>query len=1082
MRQKIDCFFVRLCAPMFLFLILGFSAIAQQPVTGKITNSKDGTPIGFATVTVKGTTVATVSNADGSFIINLPAGKTTLIVSSVGFTTIESQVTGGVADIKLAETTSSLDEIVVTGYTAQKKKDITGAVAVVDVKNLKAIPSGNPDQMLQGQAAGVQVITSGQPGANSQINIRGITSFGNNDPLYIIDGVQASLHDINPADIESIQVLKDAGSAAIYGVQGSNGVIVVTTKKGKGAKTSLNYDGYVGVQKPISGNPLHLLDAPEMMQLAQKVGDGTDLYGDNYTIPDYIYSDQVTGVRGTGNAGDPAVDPSKYFFDPSHAADYFIAKTNKTGTDWFHEVFKPALQQSHTISASGATDKSAYMFSLNYLDQQGTVTNTYLKRYSVRINTMTTIKNIIRIGENAYVFYKDNPQVPNLWENSIIAGVYGALPILPVHDIAGNYAGAYDGPGLGNAGNPVAGQDRSGTDKRNTWDIIGNVFAEVDLFRHFTARTSFGGTVDNQYYYNFGFTPYESFENHNLANSFTEGSLYSSTWLWTNTLSYSNVFAQKHSLKVLVGSEAKNTYARGVEGARNNYSPTLATDPYFWTLNNGTAQIVNQTYGYYAGGPVVSTSLYSIFARLDYSFNNTYLLGATFRRDGASVLAPDVRYGNFPSVSIGWRISQYDFMKNIDFISDLKLRGSWGKLGSVLNVNPANPFNAYGQSTQSSFYDINGTSNSSVPGYLQTQVGNSKTSWEEDKIVNIGLDATLFKNKLDFTAEYFDKTVDGLLFQYSFPAAGIGFATYPVVNGADIENKGFEINATYHGTATKDLKFDIGVNFTHYDNKVLAVPNPGYFDVGASRQGQLVRNMPGEPLGSFYGYKVIGIFQDSNQVKGSAFQPDAAPGRFEFADIDGNDTINANDRTAIGNPNPDFTYGLNLGVTYKNWTLSAFFYGSQGNDDYNEVRYWTDFYGTFPVTKSKDALYNSWTPSNPNAKVPILETNENQSTANASSSYFIENGSFFKCRYVKLAYDFKPNLLKHIGVNSMTMYIQALNLFTITNYSGLDPELQSAGSSNGANPGFAANASFGIDYGNYPNNQKSYLVGVSLNF
>jgi len=1065
-----------------LLFFVSYAGFAQKTVTGTITNGKDNAPIGFATITVKGTTVATVSNADGSFAINLPEGKTTLVISSIGFTTVETQAGTGPVAVKLTETTSSLDEIIVTGYTAQKKKDITGAVAVVDVKNLKAVPGGNPDQLLQGQAAGVQVITSGQPGAGSQINIRGITSFGNNDPLYIVDGVQASFHDINPNDIESIQVLKDAGSAAIYGVQGSNGVIIITTKKGKG-KSSISYDGFVGVQEPLSGNPMHLLNAQEMMQLAQKAGDRTDLYGPNYQIPEYLYSDQVTGVRGTGKAGDPAVDPAKYFFDPAHQKDYFIVKTNPAGTDWFHEVFKPALQQSHTVTASGSNDKSAYMFSFNYLDQQGTVLNTYLKRYSVRINTMTTVKNSIRIGENAYLFYKDNPQVPNLWENSIIAGIYSAYPVLPVYDIAGNYAGAYDGPGLANAGNPVAGRDRAGTNKRNTWDITGNVFAEVDFLKHFTLRTSFGGTVDNQYYYNFGFTPYESFENHNLANSFTEGSQYASTWLWTNTLAYNNVFAEKHSLKVVIGSEAKDVYARGVQGARNNYSPTLAGDPNFWILGNGTSQIVNQTFGYGANSAVYSSSIYSLFARLDYAFNNKYLIGGTFRRDGASVLAPDVRYGNFPSVSLGWRISQENFMKDISWINDLKLRGSWGKLGSVLNVNPANPVNTYGQSTQSSFYDINGTSNSSVPGYLQTQVGNANTSWEQDKITNVGLDATLFKNRLDFSAEWFKKSVDGLLFQYSFPAAGVGFATYPVVNGADIENKGFEMNATYHGTASREVKFDVGLNFTHYKNTVVNVPNPGYFDIAASRQGTLVRNMPGAPVGAFFGYQVIGIFQDADQVAKSPTQPDAAPGRFIFKDVDGNDTINANDRTVIGNPNPDFTYGLNLGVTYKNWNLSAFFYGSQGNDDYNEVRYWTDFYGSFPVTKSKDALYNSWTPDNPNAKLPIIENSGNQSTINSANSYFIENGSFFKCRYVKLAYNFTNlSFMKRVGVNNLTAYVQALNLFTITNYGGLDPELQSPGTANGANPGYAANASFGIDYGNYPNNQQTYLIGLSLNF
>jgi TonB-linked SusC/RagA family outer membrane protein len=1066
---------VLLCA-----LFISLTTFAQKRVTGTVTNAKDNQPVAFATVMVKGTNIATSTATNGEFAITVPSGNNTLVITSIGFDEQEVSVaSSSTVTVSLKEKTSTLNEIVVTGYTAQKKKDITGAVTVVDTKSLKAVPVGNPDQLLQGQAAGVQVISSGQPGAASQINVRGITSFGNNTPLYIIDGVQADMHDINPNDIESIQVLKDAGSAAIYGVQGSNGVIIVTTKKGR-SKSVVTYDGYVGVQEPISGNPLHLLNSTEMMQMNQKIGQNTALYGTNYTLPDYFYSDQTTGSRGVGAAGDPAVDPSKYVFTPDHSADYFIAKANKSGTDWFHEIFKPALQQSHTVTASGASDKSSYLFSLNYTDLNGTLMSNYLKRYSVRINTMTSVKKNIRIGENAYVFYKENPQSVNQWESSPVQHIYTAQPIIPVYDIAGNFAGSWDGPGIGNGNNPVADLTRQGTNKGNTWDIIGNVFGEVDFLKHFTARTSFGGTIDNQYSYNFGYTPYEQFESHNLANSFSEQSQYNSTWLWTNTLTYTNIFAEKHSLKVLVGSEAKNYYGRGVGGGSGSFSPTLASDPNYWILNNGTANITNYSYA-------STNSIYSVFAKLDYAFMDKYLLGGTFRRDGASVLNQDARYGNFPSVSLGWRISSEGFMKGISWINDLKLRASWGKLGSVLNVNPANSINTYGQSTQSSYYDINGSSTSTVPGYLETQVGNAATTWEKDKIENIGVDAALFKNKLEFSAEYFIKSVDGLLFQYTFPAAGVGYATYPVVNGANTENRGVELTATYHGTVNKDLHFNVGLNFSSYKNKVVSIPNPGYFDAGGSRQGQIVRNMAGQPIGAFYGYKVLGLFKDSADVASSPTQTDAAPGRFKFADVSGPDgkkdgVIDANDRTIIGNPNPKFTYGLNLSVSYKNWDFSTFLYGSEGNDVYNETRYWTDFYGSFSGTKSKDLLYNSWTPTNLNAKTPILETNGSVSTNNSASSYFVEKGSFLKCRYLKVAYNFNPSLLKSVGIDRLTLYVQGVNLFMITKYSGIDPELLSAGSSNGANPGYAANSSFGIDYGNYPNNQKSYLVGVNLAF
>jgi TonB-dependent starch-binding outer membrane protein SusC len=1076
MRKKRKQFKIGLIICALLFTNILF---AQKQITGSVSDPA-GQPIVGSTIAVKGSTTATQTDGTGHFKIEVPGTNSKIVISSVGFDPQEITVGNKSSfEVSLKTSLSTLNEVVVTGYGSQKKKDITGAVAIVDVKQLKAVPVGNPDQLLQGQAAGVQVISTGQPGATSQINVRGITSFGNNTPLYIIDGVQGNLHDINPDDIASIQVLKDAGSAAIYGVQGSNGVIVVTTKKGVSGNSTINYDGYVGVQEPLSGNPLHLLNTPEMMQMNKLLGTASDLYTANYVLPDYMYSNQTAGVRGIGNTGDPAVDPSNYVFTPDHSADYLIAKINKTGTDWFHEVFKPALQQSHTITASGGYNKSNYLFSFNYLDQDGTMLSNYLKRYSVRINTSTTVKNIFRVGENVYAFYKENPMASNQWENSPLQHIQNSQPIQPVYDIEGNYAGSWDGPSIGNGNNPVADLTRMGTNKGNTWDVLGNVYAELDIMKHLTARTSFGGTIDNQYSYNFGFTPYEEFESHNLANSFSEQSQFNSTWLWTNTLRYSNVFAEKHSLTVLVGSEAKDSYGRGVGGSAGSLSPTLATDPNFWILNNGTQNITNYSYGY-------TNSLYSLFSRLDYSFEDKYLIGATIRRDGASVLAAPVRYGTFPSVSLGWRISSENFMKSISWINELKLRASWGKLGSVLNVNPANSLNAYGQSTQSSFYSITGSSNSSVPGYLQTQVGNAGTSWEQDEIKNIGVDALLF-GKLSVTAEYFIKSVDGLLAQYNFPAAGVGFATYPVVNGANTQNKGVELTASYHNNINKDWKFDVGVNFTSYQNKVLSIPNPGYFDAAASRQGNLVRNLPGEPIGSFYGYKVLGLFKDAADVSSSPTQTDAAPGRFKFADINGPDgkpdgVIDANDRTVIGNPNPKFTYGINMGVSYKSWSLSTFFYGSEGNDDYNYTRYWTDFYGSFSGTKSKDLLYNSWTPQNLGAKTPILEVNGSASTNNSASSYFVENGSFLKCRYLKLAYDFSPGLLKNAGINRLTFYIQAVNLFTITKYTGLDPELLSAGTANGANPGYASSSSFGIDYGNYPNNQKSYIAGVSLSF
>jgi TonB-dependent starch-binding outer membrane protein SusC len=1072
------------CACTAMFILFSCSLFAQKTVTGRVTSNADKQPLVGATVQIKGTKIATQTGPDGTFTISSPKDINELLITVVGFEALQVPVAGrsSLGDIVVSLSNSSLNDVIVTGYTSQKKKDITGAVAVVNVKDMKSIVSGNVEQQLQGQAAGVQVISSGMPGGYTQVNIRGITSFGNNDPLVVIDGVQASMHDINSNDIESVQVLKDAGSAAIYGVQGSNGVIVITTKKGRPGKVTISYDGYYGTQRPLSGNPFNLLDANGLMQLTQKVnaanGGVSALYGPNYVIPDFMYGNSSGGF--VAMAGDPAVDPSKYNFDESNPAnDYLIAQSNKSGTDWFHAIYKPAPIQNHTITASGATDRSSFLFSFNYFNQQGTLINTYLKRYAVRMNTVFNVKKNIRIGENAYVFFKQQPPVTgssNQNEGSPISWTYREQPIIPVLDIMGHYAGTFNGPELGNAQNPVANQQRTANNVYNTWDVIGNVFAEADFLKHFTIRTSAGGTIDNQYSWNFTYNDYNDVESHESLNQFNEQSQFNSTLLWTNTLAYNNVFAEKHALKVLIGSESKNVYGRGLGGGGNSL---FSTDPAYWILSNATQNITNYSYAY-------KSNLFSLFGRLDYEYNDKYLLAATVRRDGASVLGANDTYGVFPSVSLGWRLSSENFMKDISWINELKIRGSWGKLGSINNVNANNQFNLFGQNFADSYYDINGTNNSVVGGFYQTQIGNPNTAWEQDKITNIGFDAVLFHNKFDLSAEWYEKDVDGLLQPAQLQAAGIGNGPAPTINSGSIKNTGVDIAATYHGTIDRDWRFNIGVNITAYKNQVISVPGTGYFDAGASRIGTLVRNQGGHPVGSFFGYKVIGMFQDSTDVLKSPVQQDAAPGRFKYQDVDGNDTINASDRQFFGNPNPKFTYGLNLNVSYKNFDLTAIFYGVEGNDILNYVKYFTDFYDAFAGNKNKDLLNNSWSPSNPNAKVPTAQNASTFSTDGVPNSFFMEKGSFFRCKSLIIGYNVtSPAILRKAGIDRFRIYVQGSNLFTVTKYSGPDPELQSSGSSTtnpGNNPSNAYSSSFGIDYGNYPNNQKTYLVGLSFAF
>ena len=952
---------------------------------------------------------------------------------------------------------------------------------------MKQVPSGNAESLLQGQASGVTVTNSGQPGANTSVRVRGVTSLGNTSPLYIVDGVQSAngLRDINPTDIESVQVLKDAGSAAIYGIQGSNGVIIVTTRKGRG-KPTVNYDMYIGTQRPLSGNVWNLANTQEYAQAIRLMENNAGVapdkrtaqfgLGTTPTIPDYITPEGAM-------EGDPNTDPSTYDINTNQ-----ITRANKEGTDWFHEVFKPAMLQSHTLSVSAGNDKSSYFFSANYLNQQGTLINTYLKRYSVRANTLFNIKNNIRIGENANLIYRSSPGLPgsNLNEGNAISFTYRMPPIIPVYDIMGNFAGTKS-PHLSNSQNPVAIQMRQADNKSNDWQINGNVFAEVDFLKHFTARTTVGGTIDNYQYYNFGYTAYEQAEGNTNPNSFTEGYGYNSLMQWTNTLNYNNTIGL-HNIKVLIGTEAKKIYNRSMSAGRTNY---FSTDPNYWTLNTGSPSGVSNN-----GGSPYQLNLYSLFGRVDYSYNDKYLLSGTLRRDGASVFAPEQRYGLFPSVTAGWRISQEDFFKGITFFNDLKIRGGWGKLGSLSNIPITNPYSLYASGAGYSYYPIDGSINTSTMGFYQSQFGNPNTTWEQDIVTNIGFDATILNNKLTLSAEWYKKKISGLLFQQVSTIGNFsGGTSQPYINFGNIQNTGLDFNATYRADLSRDFHLDITGNLTSYKNQVVSLPE-GYkyrdeWSAGSTRIGNFVRTQPGQAVGAFFGYEVVGLFQSAADVAKSPTQDKAGVGRFKYRDINGDNVINDQDRTFIGNPNPDFTYGLTVNANYKAFDFSIFFYGSQGNDVFNFVKYWTNFPQVFRGGISKDALYNSAkivnasgqattvddptaVVSNPDATVPVLETAGNFSNTSTVNSFYIEDGSFLKLRSLMLGYTLPTSPLGRVGISRLRVYVQGSNLFTATKYTGLDPEIQPSDLNN--------NSNFGIDLGNYPANQKQFLIGINASF
>ena len=1052
---------IRHCRWVFVVIMVHFAEMAfsqSVTVTGKVVSQDDATPIPGVNVVIKNTSIGTTTDVGGNYTLSAPEDAT-LVFSFIGFQTVEVPVNSrGVIDVSLAGDTQTLEELVVTGYSTQRKKDITGSVSIVEVDNLKSVPATSAEQALQGMASGVNVTRSGVPGAGTKIFIRGVTNFGNTDPLVIVDGIEQDLNNISAQDIESIQVLKDAGSAAIYGVRGANGVILVTTKKGKTGAPVVSYGATYRMAYPLPGNPFNLLNSEEYVKVYNQAFPNNDRF--NNGMPDYMYR----GPSGAGVAfeGDPAVDPSLYVYEsPNRGQNYIIQKINKEGTDWFHELFKKAPTFDQNLTVSGGTDKSKYLLSLGYLDQQGTLVNTYLKRYSGRVNTSFSLGDHIRIGENLNVIFKENP---GFSENSDFGGIIETVkqqPIVPVRDIMGNWGGTFGGPGLGDGQNPVAVQYRNrNKDVVNDWFVIGNIYAEVDLLKNFTARTSLGYNILNEYTQDFNTTQVENVQGNNSENSLSVSAGYGSTMTFTNVLTYENTFG-KHHLKVLAGSEAIEYTARGVDAGRQKF---FSEDFNFLILGNGTDALTNSS-------SITGRSLFSLFGRVDYGFNDRYLLGATIRRDGSSVFGPEQRYGIFPSLSLAWRISEENFMKDLAWLDDLKFRGSYGVLGSQNNVSSLNAYSLYGSGMTTTYYDITGSSNSIVQGFATNRIGNPATGWEENIVTNFGFDMALFTGALEISAEYYKKQINGLLFTEPLPAVVIGGANAPSVNIGDIQNTGVDAAIKYRGNIN-DFTYSVGANITSYKNEVVDIPDPGYFFSGGHQAiGSMVRNEEGHPVSSYYGYRVVGLFNSQEEVDAAPLQNAAAPGRFRYEDVNNDGEITSADRTHLGDPNPDFTYGVNMNLGYKNFDFSAFFFGSQGNEIFNLAKSYTHFVGFYPTTNFSRDLLNAWTPDNTDTNIPIVESQGTFSTTLAPNSFYIEDGSFLKLRSLALGYTVDRALLQKVRITNLRVFAQAENLFTLTKYSGLDPEIVGGSTS-----------ALGIDRGSYPNNEMGIIFGLNVSF
>ncbi len=1041
-------------------------------VTGIITEADTGMPVSGANILEKNSVNGTMSGFDGSYSIKVAKGAV-LKVSYVGFATKEINVSGlSTIDIILETDAAALDEVVVVGYGTQRKQDLTGAVSIVKTEQMLQQPNAQVTSQLQGRVSGVSITGGGQPGQAPQVKIRGSNTFGNNSPLYVVDGIPTqSIENINPNDIGSMQVLKDAASASIYGSRAANGVIIITTKRGKG-KLSVNYDTYSGTQLVQKGNPWNILSSQEMADLTFKAIRNTNpntpinhpQYGSgaNPVLPNYI------APVGVDTVDESLYNVQPYYTDPSQLNNFYrIVEANKIGTNWFQEIFNPAPVTSHNLSISSGGDKGSSLFSLNYFDQKGTLENSYLKRYTMRVNTIYNITDQIRIGENLSFAIRENPQFNDLTEGSAVGMAFRQQPIIPVRDIRGNFAGSF-GQGLGNARNPVAILDRLKNNRGVSNKLFGNIFAEVDFLENFTIRTTFGGQYFSNTFNSFAFPEYENAEN-NSVNSYSEGAQNNFNWTWTNTITYKNTFADKHNLTVVLGTEAYQNKGREVGGSTQSY---FSFDPDYVTLDTGSGTQTNYSFKY-------ADALSSLFGRVDYNYGDRYLLGATIRRDGSSRFGNE-QYGWFPAASAGWVLSNESFFES-NWINDLKVRAGYGVMGNQINVDPANSFTTFGGNNQTSFYAISGSNSSTSEGFQQSRIGNMDAKWEKNINANFGIDATLFNNSVQITADYYRKDVKDLLFNPNLPATA-GAASVPYVNVGKMTNSGMDIDLSTYFTIAENLQLNTTVTFTSYKNKIVQIADGlNYFDLEGRRfnGSSIIRNAEGGSVSQFYGYKVDGFWNSQAEIdqanaaailstgnQNATYQSDVAVGRFRYADTNGDNLINSDDRTYIGNPNPDFTYGLNLELKYKNWDFSMFLYGSQGNDIWNNVKWFTDFYSSFGGAKSATALYDSWTPENTNASAPIQQTVGSFSLADVPNSYFVEDGSYLRAKQIQLGYTLPTSLLNTIKISKLRLYVQVANAFTITGYSGIDPEI-SGGSVN-----------FGIDEGAYPN-QKQLIFGLN---
>lgn len=1006
-------------------MVLASATVCAQNINvkGSISAEKDGETIIGASIKEKGATGGTVSDINGQFLLRNIKPGTTLVITYVGYKPVEVKASPNMV-IHLEENDKLLDELVVTGYTTQRKADLTGSVAVVSTDNLKTSPDTDPMRALQGRVPGMTITANGSPSGTGTVRIRGIGSFNSSqDPLYIIDGVPTTfaLNALNSQDIESMQILKDAASASIYGSRAANGVIIITTKQGKkGGKVKVDFSTNLTAQFYTSQSLMKLLDTSgyvtAMAQAALNDGKDPVAYARTYGV-------DLTAATGVPvKAWNPATGQYESY-TANGAYDGFI-NSRKTmhfsDTDWLDAISRTGFSQNYDLSLSHANEKHATMFSLGYKKNNGILKYTDFQNISARMNSSYHVNRNLTVGENFTVTYTSQVDCAPM-ENAL-----KMAPIVPVYETDGKTFGGPVGS-MSDRQNPAREQYDNRDNALTSWRLFGNAFVELVPVRGLKLRSNFG--LD--YYTSFINSQTHTFHSDIVNNNIAKTNLNTANqmnWTWSNTAEYQVKFNKVHDLRVLLGTEMNKQSEVNFSAYSEEY--TLETPDYMWP-NAATGTMRNS-------GAKVGYRLVSFFGKADYNYNDLILASFTVRRDGSSRFGKNHRWGTFPAASLGFRISQ---LLHKDWLDDWKIRLSWGQTGNQAIDNNAQ-FGLYIADygldrVTSTAYDLLWQYSGMFPsGYRATQSPNPNLKWETTEQYNIGTDFTLFKGSLYGSIDAYVKNVKDMLINPAYLGA-LGEGGNAWANGPSLRDWGMEFSLGYRTTLDCGLGIDVNGNLDFFRNRVTYLPSTTTGSYAHTTTQNLVEAR--QPYGSIVGYVVTGLYQNEEEVKASG-QDNARVGGLKYADLNNDGKITIDDQTWIFNPVPAFSYGLNIALTYRNFDVSMFWQGVFNKDVYNNQKFQTDFWSITDGGSNKGSrLLNAWTTANTSSTIPALTTS-NTADEGRASSYYVENGSYAKLRSLQIGYNIPAALLKKVRMSNARVYLSGQNLLTIKSKSLTAPD------------------------------------------